>query len=187
MGWEEMLESPIDSSTASAANNTIKRYAPPNQRNRLSRRKSGDRFDRSNNLYVNDGDKNQGVAPRNVPALDHGDGYNSHVLNENPRARIIALDGCSSSEAFQLLNDRWLAAMKCYDDPLIDLSERPVVYGGSGTSAWGQFRPPHQLITQPSNVGPSGRQMDFLGELRRAIRNANANSDAEHTSVIKLT
>ncbi|RVX23081.1 hypothetical protein CK203_000085 [Vitis vinifera] len=41
-------------------------------------------------------------------------------------------------------------------------SERPVMYSGSGASAWGHFRLPHQM-------------MDFSGELRRAMqRHANS-------------
>ncbi|XP_059460989.1 uncharacterized protein LOC132190112 [Corylus avellana] len=153
-----MLENPTPTLPASDA--PVKRYAPPNQRNRnLHRRKSSDRFDRANNLYGNDVEKNQVAAPRNVPIIDHGDSVSSNLLNVNPRSRLIALEGCYSSEASQLLNDRWAAAMHCYSNPSIDLSERPVMYAAP---AWvqGQFT-------------PQGR-VDFLGELRRAVRNANA-------------
>jgi hypothetical protein len=65
-----------------------------------------DRFDRANNLYGNDVEKNPGAASRNVPIIDHGDSVSSNLLNENPRSRLIALEGCCTSEAFQLLNDR---------------------------------------------------------------------------------
>jgi len=152
-----MLENPT--STLPASDAPIKRYAPPNQRNRLHRRKSSDRFDRANNLYGNDVEKNQVAAPRNVPIIDHGDSVSSNLLNVNPRSRLIALEGCCSSDASQLLNDRWAAAMHCYNNQSIDLSERPVMYAAP---AWvqGQF-------------APQGR-VDFLGDLRRVMRNANA-------------
>lgn len=65
-----------------------------------------DRFDRANNLYGNDVEKNQVAAPRNVPIIDHGDSVSSNLLNVNPRSRLIALEGCYSSDASQLLNDR---------------------------------------------------------------------------------
>ncbi|KAL6967879.1 hypothetical protein U1Q18_044908 [Sarracenia purpurea var. burkii] len=158
-----MLENPTESS--SAANiATIKRYAPPNQRNRsVSRRKSGgDRFERINNIYMNDVEKNQVAASRSIPIPDHGDAVGSYVANENPHQGLIPLPGCIKSEAFQLLNDRWAAAINAFNDPSIDLAERPVMYSGSGASAWGQFRLPHQ--------------MDFLSELQRAIRDANPSS-----------
>ncbi|KAI3749759.1 hypothetical protein L2E82_20375 [Cichorium intybus] len=154
-----MLENPTDSSsTANIA--TVKRYAPPNQRNRsLGRRKSGgDRLERATS-YGNDGEKNQ---VRNVPIVDHAD-----------PPRLIGLQGCCTSEAYQLLNNRWAAAMNAYENPSTDLAERPVMYSGSSASAWGQFRLPHQMISQSTGVGPSGSQIDFLGELRQAMRNSN--------------
>ncbi|KAI3678619.1 hypothetical protein L6452_37918 [Arctium lappa] len=158
-----MLENPTDSSNIA----TVRRYAPPNQRNRsLGRRKSGgDRLERASS-YGNDGDKNQVAALRNVPILDHA---------EPPR--LIALQGCCSSEAYQLLNNRWAAAMNAYENPSTDFAERPVMYSGSSASTWGQFRLPHQMISSTSGVGPSGPQIDFLSELRRALRNSNPSSD----------
>ncbi|XP_057954233.1 uncharacterized protein LOC131148514 isoform X2 [Malania oleifera] len=162
-----MLDNPSDPSSvltpvaAAAAAAATKRHAPSFQRNRvLNRRKSGERFERTNNIYGNEEEKSQLSALRNVPAVDDKDAGSSNLMNDNPRSELIALDGCCSSEAFRLLNDRWAATMKCYDDPSIDLTERPVICSGSGASAWGQFRLPHQ--------------MDFLGELRRAMRNANS-------------
>ena len=65
-----------------------------------------DRFDRVNNFCANDGDKNQVVAPRNVPNIDQGDSGSSNIMNENARPGLITLDGCCSSEASQLLNER---------------------------------------------------------------------------------
>ncbi len=170
-----MLENPTDS-TANIA--TIKRYAPPNQRNRsLGRRKSGgDRLERANS-YTNDGEKNQVAAFKNLPVLDHGDPRSSNVFNEYPVSRLIALQGCCNSDAFQLLNNRWQAAIYAYENPSTDLAERPTLYSGSGGSAWGQFRLPHQMMPPTVGVGPSSSQMDFLGELRRAMHNSNARSD----------
>ncbi|GMY33701.1 hypothetical protein FCV25MIE_28943 [Fagus crenata] len=159
--------------TAPPPDTAIKRYAPPNQRTRsLHRRKSSDRFDRTNHLYANDVEKNQVSASRNVPSMDHGDSGSSNLLNENPRSGLIALQGCCSSEAFQLLHDRWAAALHCYQNPSIDISERPVMYSGSAASAC-NFRLPHQMMP-PVGAGPSGSQMDFLAELRRQMRNSNA-------------
>ncbi|KAA8550491.1 hypothetical protein F0562_002175 [Nyssa sinensis] len=173
-----MLENPTDSSSTPNIT-TVKRYAPPNQRNRsLSRRKSGgERFERANNIYANDGEKNQVAASRNVPIVDHVDAGSGNLVNENPRPGLIALHGCCNSEAYQLMNDRWAAAMNSYNNPSTSLAERPVMYLGTGASAWGNARLPHQLMPPTVGVGPSGSQMDFLSELRRAMRNANASSN----------
>ncbi|EOX93640.1 PREDICTED: uncharacterized protein LOC18612557 isoform X2 [Theobroma cacao] len=156
-----MLENPAPTAPDSAP--AIKRYVPANQRNRsLGRRKSGE--------------KSQAVTSRNYPV---GDAGSSSFLNEDhPRPGLIALEGCSGSEASRLLSNRWAAAMHRCHDTSIDLSERPVLYSGSSDSAWRNFRLPHQMMSSTNSIGPSpGSQMDFLGELRRAIRNANANSD----------
>ncbi|EOX93639.1 hypothetical protein QUC31_004213 [Theobroma cacao] len=170
-----MLENPAPTAPDSAP--AIKRYVPANQRNRsLGRRKSGDWFDSTNNVYGNDSEKSQAVTSRNYPV---GDAGSSSFLNEDhPRPGLIALEGCSGSEASRLLSNRWAAAMHRCHDTSIDLSERPVLYSGSSDSAWRNFRLPHQMMSSTNSIGPSpGSQMDFLGELRRAIRNANANSD----------
>ncbi|XVE72614.1 hypothetical protein DITRI_Ditri11bG0052200 [Diplodiscus trichospermus] len=157
-----MLENPTPTASDSAP--AIKRYAPPNQRNRsLGRRKSAE--------------KNQAATSRNIPVADAGS--SSIVLNDHHlRPALIPLEGCSTSDAYRLLSNRWAAALHRYHDPSIDLSERPVMYSGSSDSAWRNFRLPHQMISPTNSTGPSsGSQMDFLGELRRAIRNANATSD----------
>lgn len=176
-----MLEKPTQTASAataaaadSAAATTVKRYAPPNQRYRsLNRRKSGDRLDRSGQLYANNGEKNQQYSTsRNVHVVDHGDLGGNNFQNENSRPGIVALEGCCRSEASQLLNDRWAAVMQNYNDASIDLSERPVLYSGSSASAWGTFRLPHQMMSASNTLGPSGTQVDFLSELRRAIQNA---------------
>ncbi|XP_058205564.1 uncharacterized protein LOC131319355 isoform X2 [Rhododendron vialii] len=173
------MENPSDSS--SAANiTTTKRYAPPFQRKgSLGRRKSGgDRFERINNS-VNDGEKNQVATSKHVPLTDHGD---AAVVNENLHPRLISLHGCCKSDAFQLLNERWAATINAFNDPTTDfageLKHLPVMYTGSGGSAWGQFRLPHQFNSPRVAAGSSsGSQMDFLSELRRAMHHdANASS-----------
>ncbi|OAY32954.1 hypothetical protein MANES_13G058400v8 [Manihot esculenta] len=118
-----MLENPTPAAQPDSTA-VIKRYAPPNQRNRsLNRRKSGDRYDRSSSLYATDVDKNpQHAPPRNLPIVDHGDVGSSNLLNEKPRPGLIFLEGCCRSEASQLLNDRWAQAMHNCNDVSIDLS-----------------------------------------------------------------
>ncbi|KAK8588504.1 hypothetical protein V6N13_087421 [Hibiscus sabdariffa] len=156
-----MLENPTP--TAHDAAPAIKRYAPPNQRNRsLGRRKSGE--------------KNQGAASRNNNLV--GDAGGSAILNEDHhRPALIPLEGCSRSDASRLLSNRWAAALHCYHDTTIDLSERPVLYSGSSDSAWRNFRLPHQMMSPTNTTGPSSSsQMDFLAELRRAVQNANTDN-----------
>ncbi|XP_038692513.1 uncharacterized protein LOC119990596 [Tripterygium wilfordii] len=157
----------LDNSTtsAAAAEPVIKRYSHPNQRTRsLNRRKSSE--------------KNQFATSRNIHAAEHGETGSSGLLNENTHPALIALEGCSRSAASQFLNERWAAAMNCYNDTTIDLSERPVMYSGSSASAWGHFRLPHQLMHQASSAGASsGLQMDFLTELSRAMAKANTGSE----------
>lgn len=129
-----MLENPTPAATAPPPDSTtVKRYAPPNQRNRsLNRRKSGDRFDRGNSLYQNDGEKNQqpqshANTRNNIPD-HHGDAGSSSLLNDNSSPHtLIPLEGCCRSEASQLLNDRWAAIMHSYNDTAIDLSGEWVV------------------------------------------------------------
>eukprot|EP00262_Sarcandra_glabra_P001738 TRINITY_DN11888_c0_g1_i1.p1 TRINITY_DN11888_c0_g1~~TRINITY_DN11888_c0_g1_i1.p1 ORF type:complete len:175 (+),score=26.76 TRINITY_DN11888_c0_g1_i1:100-624(+) len=159
----EMLETPPDTST-------VKRYAPPSQRNRgLNRRKSGDRLEKINFPHGNDGEKSQVTSSRNITVLDHGEAGSTNFQNENPHPGLLAVDGCCSSEAAHLLNERWVAAIHSYNDPSIDLAERPVMYSGASGSAWGHPKPPSQ--------------MDFLAELRRAIRNANATTTTSPNSM----
>lgn len=62
-----------------------------------------DRFDRSSIPYVGYGDVN---ASRNVPINDHQDIGIGNFPNEGPHAGFIPLEGCCSSEAYQLLRDR---------------------------------------------------------------------------------
>ncbi|XP_071725082.1 uncharacterized protein [Rutidosis leptorrhynchoides] len=133
-----MLENPTPVAPNSAP--VVKRYAPPNQRNRsLNRQKSGG-FDRASGIYANEGEKNQPAATRNFS----GDAGSSSFSNENARHTLIGLEGCSRSDAAQLLNDRWSATLHRYNEMSADSSKRPVMYTGSSASAWTQFRLPHQ-------------------------------------------
>ncbi|MQM21088.1 hypothetical protein Taro_054120 [Colocasia esculenta] len=119
---------------------------------------SSDRFEKVNYAYGNDGEKNQAHGRTSV--IDNGEVGNDKGQNENPYYGMISINGCSYSEAAQLLNDRWAAAMHSYNDPSVDSSERPVMYSGASGSSWGHLKLPHQ--------------MDFLAELRRAIHSAEA-------------
>ncbi|KAG8642091.1 uncharacterized protein LOC110627292 isoform X3 [Manihot esculenta] len=117
-----MLENPAPAAQPDSTT-IVKRYPPPNQRNRSISRRKSDRLDRSNSLYASDTEKNQQYAsPRNLPIIDHVDLGSSNVLKENSRPGLIALDGCCHSEASQLLNNRWALAMHNYNDVSIDLS-----------------------------------------------------------------
>ncbi|KAI5679848.1 hypothetical protein M9H77_01075 [Catharanthus roseus] len=172
-----MLENPTIDSSATANAAPVKRYAPPYQRNRaLARRKSGaDRLERTNS-YANDGEKNQPTASRNAPGMNFGDAGSSIRVHESTSVRLIPLHGCANSEAFRLLNDRWVAAMNALNNLPEDSSERPVLYRKSA-SPWVQGMLPHMLMTPAANAS-TGPQKDFSSELRQAIRNANASSDA---------
>ncbi|KAM7270876.1 hypothetical protein ACFE04_030090 [Oxalis oulophora] len=154
---EEMLENPTVTPVDSAP--VIKRYAPPNQRNRsLSRRKS-------TGLDRIEGDK-------------YGPAVAASSRNDNARPRqqqqrsLIGLEGCSLSEASHLLNDRWSATIHLYNEMPANSAERPVMYSGSSASAWAPFQLPHQMIPPPNSVSSPGLQSDFLSELRRAMRSA---------------
>ncbi|KAK2446867.1 hypothetical protein QL285_017614 [Trifolium repens] len=156
-----------------SAATAAKRYAPPNQRNRSTnnrRKSSSDRLDRTSSVG-SDVEKNQVSSSRNIQVPDHGDASSSYILNENHYSRLIALDGCSSSAASQLLSDRWTAAIQSYNNPK-DSSEKPVMYSG-GTSVWTQFRLPHQIMSPAPSVSSSVSQLDFLGELRRQMHSGN--------------
>eukprot|EP00252_Welwitschia_mirabilis_P012264 TRINITY_DN27244_c0_g1_i3.p1 TRINITY_DN27244_c0_g1~~TRINITY_DN27244_c0_g1_i3.p1 ORF type:complete len:108 (-),score=33.85 TRINITY_DN27244_c0_g1_i3:51-374(-) len=65
-------------------------------------------------------------------------------------------------KAAKLMADRWEAAMHAYNDPSVDVSEKPTVYSSGGGSVWGSSK----LAYQPS-------VMDFLGELEQAIQRFN--------------
>ncbi|CAN6245070.1 unnamed protein product, partial [Urochloa humidicola] len=134
----------------------IKRYTPPVHRNRASnRRKSGDRADKANYSYNNDGEKRDVPSLKNLPPIVHHETFFSSVQNDYNQTRLVPLEGCSTSEASQLLSDRWTAAMNLYNDQTVDSSEKPVMYSGSTGSSWGHLKLPHQ--------------MNFLEELRHAV------------------
>ncbi|XP_066331994.1 uncharacterized protein [Miscanthus floridulus] len=125
-------------------------------RNRAnSQRKSGDRADRANYSYNNDGEKSHVPSLKNLPPIVHHETFFSNVQNDYNQTGLVPLEGCSASEASQLLSDRWTAAMNMYNDQTIDPSEKPVMYSGSSSSSWGHLKLPHQMI--------------FLEELRCAL------------------
>ncbi|XP_020574356.1 uncharacterized protein LOC110020557 isoform X1 [Phalaenopsis equestris] len=147
------------------SSDNLKRFGPPTQRNRsLNRRKSGDRFEKINHSHAIDGDKSQSSNAKIFSSVDYGDTGSSYIQNESTHRGLLALDGCSTSEAAQLLNERWAAAIHSYNDQSIDLSERPIMYSGASGTSWGHLKLPHQ--------------MDFAAELRRAINNAQSNVTA---------
>ncbi|KAG7533361.1 hypothetical protein ISN45_Aa08g009960 [Arabidopsis thaliana x Arabidopsis arenosa] len=114
------MQNPNSSSSMVDSTSAPKRYTPPNQRNRSSNRRRS-----RGSFHSNDGESSQPVAV----------GFQ----RENSSPKIISLEGCSRSEAFHLLSDRWAAAMHLYNDPSIDLSERPMMYYGG--DVWGKL--PH--------------------------------------------
>ncbi|XP_051141632.1 uncharacterized protein LOC127258723 [Andrographis paniculata] len=173
-----MLENSSSDSLASAAGAAaVKRYAPPNQRHRsLGRRKSGgERLERASS-YANDVERNSIGPPKSGPIADHGDSAYNNRTGESLRVKLIPLQGCHSSEASQLLNNRWEAAVNALNNLPEDSAERPVLYTAKGTPAWGQAYLPH-LVMQPAGVS-TGLQRDFLSELQQAMQNANSGPNA---------
>ncbi|RAL43367.1 hypothetical protein DM860_012508 [Cuscuta australis] len=174
-----MLEIPATDSSASANIASLKRYAPPNQRNRsLGRRKSGiERLERANS-YGSDGEKNQNSILKNMASLDHhGDtGGNGRTYEKHRPSgstlNVISLNGCSNSEVVQLLNNRWVATMNMYNTLPEGSPERPVMYTRNAMP----WRLPHQM-SLGAGVGPSaGVQRDFLRELWQAIHSQDSSS-----------
>ncbi|KAF5181228.1 Ubiquitin carboxyl-terminal hydrolase-related protein [Thalictrum thalictroides] len=76
-------------------------YPPSSQRNVCGRCKSREKLELTSNSHGND-----------------------------PENTIISIHGCSRSWAAHLLTDRWEAVFRSYNDPSIDLLERPVIYSG---------------------------------------------------------
>ncbi|KAI3461759.1 hypothetical protein Pfo_018422 [Paulownia fortunei] len=174
-----MLENPSTDTTAAAASiETVKRYAPPNQRNRsLGRGKSGgvyfaDRLEWAN-TYVNDGERNPIGVTKTSPVADHGEGVGNNCASENLRMKLIPLLHCCNSEAFHLLNNRWTAAMSAHNSLPENSAERPVLYTRKSAPAWGHSNLPHLLI-QPTDRAPTSLQRDFRNELQQAIHNVNS-------------
>ncbi|CAH2054610.1 unnamed protein product [Thlaspi arvense] len=122
------------------------KYTPPNQRKPSGNlKKSGDR---TSSQQKKDGERSQPLA------------------TEKTSRRIITPKDCSRSDAYQLLRERWSAAMSLYNDPKLDLSERPIMYYGG--SVWGKL--PHQILaaannTLPPRISPS----DYRSEVRRGL------------------
>ncbi|XP_073291669.1 uncharacterized protein [Primulina huaijiensis] len=110
-----MLENPsVDSSAAAVNMATVKRYAPPNQRNRLlGRRKS---VGEPASTYANDGERNHISCTKANSMVDHGYAGVNKRPGEIHCSRLIPLHGCSDSEAFQLLNNRWTAVLSAYNN-----------------------------------------------------------------------
>ncbi|KAL1219609.1 hypothetical protein V5N11_009736 [Cardamine amara subsp. amara] len=124
-----------------------KRYTPPNQRNRSSNR----RRSRGSSLS-NEGERSKPVAVGSQ--------------RENSTPKIISVQGCSKSEAFQFQSDRWTAAMHLYNDPTVDLSERPMMYYGG--DVWGKL--PHQIMASANKtLPPPMLPTDYRTELSRGL------------------
>ncbi|KFK38220.1 hypothetical protein AALP_AA3G084400 [Arabis alpina] len=94
------------------------------------------------------------------------DGEKSQPLDagfqkEKTPQKIITIKDCSKSEAYHLLSKRWADAMHLYNDPTVDLSERPIMYYGG--SVWGKL--PHQILASANKTlpPPSG----YIPEARR--------------------
>ncbi|CAA7050951.1 unnamed protein product [Microthlaspi erraticum] len=119
-----------------------KKYTPPNQRKPSgNRKKSGDRTSSQQN-------KDAGIQV------------------EKTARRIASLDDGSKSEAYKLLSERWAAAMHLYNDPTVDLSERPIMYYGG--SVWGKL--PHQILASANKTLPPPMvPTDYRSELRRGL------------------
>ncbi|EMS56171.1 hypothetical protein TRIUR3_23456 [Triticum urartu] len=112
-----------------------------------NRRKAGDRAEKANYSYNIDGEKSHVPSLKNLPPIIHHDAFVSNAQNDYSHARLVPLEGCSASEASQLLSERWAAAMNMYNDPN-DSPDKPVMYAGSGGSSWGQghMKLPHQFF-----------------------------------------
>ncbi|CAN4101137.1 unnamed protein product [Withania somnifera] len=168
-----MREHSAADSSSTDSTVTVKRYAPPNQRNRaLGRRKSGgDRLERASS-YASDGEKNQMSASKYISTVADA-GVNR--VNEYPPAKLIPLQGCSTGEASQLLNDRWTAALNAHNNLPEDSLERPVMY--TKRAPWGHAILPHQLMSQ-AGTGSSTGNKDFLSKLQAAMLNAHGSFDS---------
>jgi hypothetical protein len=65
-----------------------------------------DRADKVNYSYSNDGEKSHVPSLKNLPSIVLHEAFFSSVQNDYSQTRIVSLDGCSASEASQLLSDR---------------------------------------------------------------------------------
>ncbi|KAJ6817762.1 uncharacterized protein M6B38_409040 [Iris pallida] len=94
---------------------TVRRFAPPSQRNRVLNRRKSEKNEKINSYGI-DEEKSGSSYSKTFPAMDR-----NNIQNENARPGLIPIDGCCRSEAVQLLNERWAAAMHSFNDPSIDL------------------------------------------------------------------
>ncbi|CAG7878149.1 uncharacterized protein LOC103870653 isoform X1 [Brassica rapa] len=142
---------------ADPSSNT-KKYTPPGLRNPSGgNKKTGDRAGSQQNK---DGERSQTQA--------------SGSQMEKASPKIITLKDCATSEAYQLLSERWAAAMHQYNDPTVDLSERPVMYYGG--SVWGKL--PHQILASANNtLSPKITPADYRAELRRGLLTPRSSSN----------
>jgi hypothetical protein len=65
-----------------------------------------DRADRANYSYNNDGEKSHVPSLKNLPPIVHHETFFSNVQNDYNQTGLVPLEGCSASEASQLLSDR---------------------------------------------------------------------------------
>ncbi|WOL02405.1 hypothetical protein Cni_G11124 [Canna indica] len=93
---------------------------PPSRNRSISRRKSGDRYDKAYNLHGTDGERSQVCYPKKFPAVEGGEIASSNDASENSHMNLIPLEGCSSSEIVQFLTDRWEATVCLLDDPSVE-------------------------------------------------------------------
>ncbi|WZZ62888.1 uncharacterized protein BNAC05G44360D isoform X2 [Brassica napus] len=102
------------------------------------------------------------------------DGERSQPQMEKASQKIITLKDSATSEAYQLLSERWAAAMHQYNDPTVDLSERPVMYYGG--SVWGKL--PHQILASANNtLPPKITPADYRAEVRRGLLTPRSSSN----------
>lgn len=133
-----------------------------NFRNRTNnRRNSRDRLDRPNPLGSESGER---VASFNLSGTSTDCASSTDKTksggSETCLSGKVEMNGCSNSEAVQLMNERWAAALQSQNDPALDVTDRPVVYSSSeGTSAWGTSKASYQASVN-----------DFLAEVAHAIR-----------------
>ncbi|KAL1211988.1 hypothetical protein V5N11_023958 [Cardamine amara subsp. amara] len=143
---------------AYASSNT-KRYTPPNQRKSSNRRNSGEG---TSSQQSKDGERSQ-------PA-DTGS-----QMGNFPQSVITPQD-CSRSEAYQLMRERYAAAVLEYNDPTVDLSERPIMYYEG--RIWGKL--PHQILASANKIlPPSISPTDYITEMRQGLlipRSSSSNS-----------
>ncbi|KAJ4893115.1 hypothetical protein Rs2_19909 [Raphanus sativus] len=143
---------------ADPSSNT-KKYTPPNQRNPSGNsKKIGDR---ASSQQHKDGERSQPLA--------------TGSQMEKASQKIATLKDCATSEAYQLLSQRWATAMHQYNDPTVDLSERPIMYYGG--SVWGKL--PHQILAAANNtLPPKISPADYRAEVRRGLLTPRTSSSS---------